>query len=112
MMDFLDEEGATERAPPVPDKPLRSSRTLIPSEGAPSEVPLPEPRPQALPVDTAIRPRRPRSEKAEAPTVLTPPREVGIEWALEWMAENELLEVTPRALRLRKRVLPANLRKR
>jgi len=44
--------------------------------------------------------------------VLTPPREVGIEWALGWMAENELLEVTPKALRLRKRVLPENLRKR
>jgi GTP-binding protein len=44
--------------------------------------------------------------------VLTPPREVEIEWALEWVGEDELLEVTPAALRLRKRILPANLRKR
>jgi len=53
-----------------------------------------------------------RAAGKDEATVLTPPREVGIEWALEWMAENELLEVTPMALRLRKRVLPANLRKR
>jgi len=45
-------------------------------------------------------------------TVLTPPRRVEIEWALEWMEEDELLEVTPRALRLRKRVLPRSGRKR
>jgi GTP-binding protein len=44
--------------------------------------------------------------------ILTPPREVEIEWALEWLAEDELLEVTPANLRLRKRILPANLRKR
>jgi GTP-binding protein len=45
-------------------------------------------------------------------TILTPPREVQIEWALEWLEADELLEVTPAALRLRKRVLPANQRKR
>jgi GTP-binding protein len=49
--------------------------------------------------------------KDEAP-VLSPPRGVQIEWALEWMADDELLEVTPSSLRLRKRILPANLRKR
>jgi GTP-binding protein len=45
-------------------------------------------------------------------TVLSPPREVEIEWALEWLEDDELLEVTPLSLRLRKRVLPGNLRKR
>jgi len=49
--------------------------------------------------------------KDDAP-ILTPPRKVEIEWALEWIQENELLEVTPKALRLRKRILPARLRKR
>jgi GTP-binding protein len=44
--------------------------------------------------------------------ILSPPREVQIEWALEWMADDELLEVTPSNLRLRKRTLAANLRKR
>jgi GTP-binding protein len=43
---------------------------------------------------------------------LTPPNEVTIEWALEWMEDDELLEVTPESLRLRMRVLQANLRKR
>ena len=44
--------------------------------------------------------------------VLTPARDVEIEWALEWMGDGELLEVTPKSLRLRKRTLAANLRKR
>jgi len=53
-----------------------------------------------------------RAAGKDEATILTPPRRVQIEWALEWMAEDELLEVTPQNLRLRKRVLPANLRKR
>jgi GTP-binding protein len=44
--------------------------------------------------------------------ILTPPREITIEGALEWIEEDELLEVTPRALRLRKRLLSASQRKR
>jgi len=44
--------------------------------------------------------------------VLTPPRQVTIEWALGWIAEDELLEVTPSSLRLRKRALSGSLRKR
>ncbi|MGI9590410.1 MAG: translational GTPase TypA [Myxococcota bacterium] len=53
-----------------------------------------------------------RAAGKDEATVLSPPREVEIEWALEWLADDELLEVTPDALRLRKRVLPANQRKR
>jgi GTP-binding protein len=53
-----------------------------------------------------------RAAGKDEATILTPPREVEIEWALEWIGEDELLEVTPGSLRLRKRVLPANLRKR
>jgi GTP-binding protein len=45
-------------------------------------------------------------------TELSTPREVEIEWALEWLEDDELLEATPRSLRLRKRILPGNLRKR
>jgi GTP-binding protein len=44
--------------------------------------------------------------------VLTPPRLVAVEWALGWIAEDELLEVTPKSLRLRKRALSASQRKR
>jgi len=49
--------------------------------------------------------------KDEAP-ILTPPRRLTIEAAMEWMGNDELLEVTPKSLRLRKRVLPASHRKR
>jgi GTP-binding protein len=45
-------------------------------------------------------------------TILSPPRPLTIESALEWIEEDELLEVTPQSLRLRKRILPANQRKR
>ena len=45
-------------------------------------------------------------------TVVTPPRRPTIESALEWIGDDELLEVTPASLRLRKRVLPASRRKR
>ena len=45
-------------------------------------------------------------------TVITPPRALTIESALEWIEEDELLEVTPAALRLRKRILASNMRKR
>jgi GTP-binding protein len=44
--------------------------------------------------------------------VVSPPRRLTIESALEWIEDDELLEATPRALRLRKHVLRAGLRKR
>jgi GTP-binding protein len=37
--------------------------------------------------------------------MLTPPREMGLEIALEWIAEDELVEVTPQSVRLRKKFL-------
>jgi GTP-binding protein len=36
-----------------------------------------------------------------------PPRIMSLEQSLEFLAEDELLEVTPTALRLRKKILPA-----
>jgi GTP-binding protein len=44
--------------------------------------------------------------------VLTPPRIHSIETALGWIEDDELLEVTPKALRLRKKALSASQRKR
>jgi GTP-binding protein len=41
---------------------------------------------------------------------LTPHREMGLEDALEWVGEEELVEVTPRSIRLRKKILQQNLR--
>jgi GTP-binding protein len=42
--------------------------------------------------------------------ILTPPRDLSLEAALEWIAEDELVEVTPQSLRLRKKFLDQNLR--
>ncbi|HEX7184823.1 MAG TPA: translational GTPase TypA [Thermoanaerobaculia bacterium] len=42
---------------------------------------------------------------------LVPPRIMNLEQALEFIREDELVEVTPAAIRLRKRILPANRRK-
>jgi GTP-binding protein len=43
---------------------------------------------------------------------LVPVHKLSLEQAIEWIREDELLEVTPTSLRLRKRVLAANLRPR
>ncbi len=53
-----------------------------------------------------------RAAGKDEASVVSPPRRMTIESALEWIAEDELLEVTPKSLRLRKRTLAANLRKR
>ncbi len=37
---------------------------------------------------------------------LTPPREMSLDECIEFLADDELLEVTPKSLRLRKRILP------
>jgi GTP-binding protein len=37
--------------------------------------------------------------------ILTPPREMGLEKALEWIAPDELVEVTPKSVRMRKKAL-------
>jgi len=42
--------------------------------------------------------------------ILTPPREMGLEKSLEWIAEDELVEVTPESVRLRKKALDPNAR--
>ncbi|WP_242392802.1 translational GTPase TypA [Anaeromyxobacter oryzisoli] len=42
--------------------------------------------------------------------ILTPPREMSLEMALEWIAEDELVEVTPLSIRLRKKALDATAR--
>jgi GTP-binding protein len=71
-------------------------------------------RPRDLNVN-AVRPKKLTNVRAagkDEATVLTPARPITIECALEWMEDDELLEVTPQSLRLRKRILQANLRKR
>jgi GTP-binding protein len=52
-----------------------------------------------------------RSSTAEELVRLVPPRLFNLEQALEFIREDELVEATPGSIRLRKRVLPASLRK-
>ena len=53
-----------------------------------------------------------RTTAADEKLFLTPPRSLSLEEALEFINNDELVEVTPKAIRLRKRVLDHNLRKR
>jgi GTP-binding protein len=51
-----------------------------------------------------------RASTADEAMRLVPPKELSLEQALEFIADDELVEVTPQSIRLRKRVLPANQR--
>lgn len=51
-----------------------------------------------------------RSSTADEATHLVPPRKMSLEQCLEWIREDELLEVTPASLRLRKRSLSGRKR--
>ncbi|MEW6743307.1 MAG: translational GTPase TypA [Planctomycetota bacterium] len=53
-----------------------------------------------------------RAAGADKKIQLTPPRVLALEEALEFIEEDELVEVTPRAVRLRKRLLTLKERKR
>ncbi|HSB26391.1 MAG TPA: translational GTPase TypA, partial [Pyrinomonadaceae bacterium] len=51
-----------------------------------------------------------RASTADEAMRLVPPKELSLEQALEFISDDELVEVTPQTIRLRKRVLPANQR--
>lgn len=53
-----------------------------------------------------------RSSSADEALKLTPPRILSLEQALEFIDTDELLEVTPESLRIRKKILDSRLRKR
>lgn len=53
-----------------------------------------------------------RSSSADEALTLTPPKILSLEQALEFIEADELLEVTPESLRIRKRILDPTLRKR
>lgn len=53
-----------------------------------------------------------RSSSADEALTLTPPRILSLEQALDFIDSDELLEVTPENLRIRKRILDPTLRKR
>lgn len=53
-----------------------------------------------------------RSSSADEALTLTPPKVLSLEQALDFIDVDELLEVTPESLRIRKRILDPTLRKR
>lgn len=53
-----------------------------------------------------------RSSTADIAVQLTPPRTFSLEEAMEYIADDELVEVTPRHIRMRKRLLSATDRKK
>ncbi len=53
-----------------------------------------------------------RSSSADEALTLTPPRIMSLEQAMDFIDTDELLEVTPKSLRIRKKILDSRLRKR
>jgi GTP-binding protein len=53
-----------------------------------------------------------RASTADEAIRLIPPRLLSLEQAIEFLNDDELVEVTPKNLRVRKRVLAANMRPR
>ena len=53
-----------------------------------------------------------RTSGADDAIKLVPPRDITLESAMEWIEDDELIEITPISVRIRKRELDANARKR
>src|SRR5207248_9458315 len=53
-----------------------------------------------------------RASTADEAIRLIPPRKLGLELSIEFINDDELVEVTPGSIRLRKRILAANMRPR
>ena len=53
-----------------------------------------------------------RSKSSDENIQLEPPRELTLEAALEYIEDDELIEITPKTVRLRKRSLATSDRKR
>ena len=51
-----------------------------------------------------------RASTADEAVRLIPPRKLGLEQAIEFINDDELVEVTPSSIRLRKRILASNMR--
>ncbi len=51
-----------------------------------------------------------RASGHDEAVVITPPREMGLEPALDWIGDDELVEVTPESIRMRKKILAKNQR--
>ena len=87
------ERGALFIGPGTPVYAGHDSRRLAQERGHPRE---------RLPPQAAHQYARRRQRRGAAPH---PPRKLSLEQCLEFLADDELLEVTPKSLRLRKRIL-------
>jgi GTP-binding protein len=52
-----------------------------------------------------------RASGRDEHVVITPHREMGLEAGVEWSGDDELVEITPQSIRLRKRILGQSYRK-
>lgn len=50
-----------------------------------------------------------RASRADDSIILTPPTILSLEQSLDFLEDDELLEITPKSLRLRKKILDVNL---
>jgi GTP-binding protein len=72
----------------------------------------------ARPADLDVNPTKEkkqtniRAASADEAIRLVPPRLLNLEQAIEFINDDELVEITPKSIRLRKRVLAASLRPR
>jgi GTP-binding protein len=70
------------------------------------------------PEEMQVNPTKPkqltniRTHSTDEAIKLKPPRALTLETAIEWIADDELVEVTPEAIRVRKRHLAESERKR
>ena len=53
-----------------------------------------------------------RSSGADEAIKLIPPRDMSLERALEWIEDDEIVEITPQTVRIRKRELDSSMRRR
>jgi GTP-binding protein len=53
-----------------------------------------------------------RASGSDSSIILTPPKEVTLDFALEYIGPDELVEVTPKSIRIRKKALTLNERKK
>jgi len=51
-----------------------------------------------------------RASSADEAIRLIPPRKLSLEQAIEFINDDELVEITPKSIRLRKRILASNMR--
>ena len=52
-----------------------------------------------------------RASGRDENVVITPHRDMGLETSIEWIGDDELVEITPQSIRIRKRVLNQSFRK-